>query len=394
MFSKLPAVLTALLIACQSVSDCLLHRSSECPDADQLKPCTCIGWSSTIGQNINWDIECNRASSHDLNNLINHTGFRATDTEYQQLRVSSLVDAIDIGQPFGHLVEMFKFSSVKLFNVTINSISQNLTVDQFSSIEELILNQVHLNSTELTSGGHLFQFSSKLTGLRSLVVNGTNLERINANAFDSSSQVKLTQIKLTNNLISSIGSGAFSALLNVTGIDLSSNRIRFIDDFALSFDLSSGKPVQIDLDHNLLNSTGFSRSSLKRLDNRPLIIFMRHNHLNYLPEAIFRQTMQSNSIKLFLAGNPVECTNCMNYWMIKLIALSEGDLQLINKFNDIKCNESGGQIMAIKPLELAYCELTQDDLEQSIEGLLVFLMKLKLVSVNHGNHIKNLINEL
>jgi Leucine-rich repeat (LRR) protein len=229
--------------------------------------------------------------------------------------------------------------------------------------------------------------------LRSLSIRATNLRRIPSNAFSSpsSDQSKLTILRFGGNAIQEVGEKAFFTLSNVTWLDIADNQLKTVKGPILAFREPSEKPLQIDLDFNQLDSESFDQTSFSQI-NRPAILFIRRNNITYLKEDVFSPLIKSTMVRIFPSGNPIECYDCRNYWIIQLKGTQGKD-----NLNEISCKESrnsGQTIWDISEKQLKYCSLKRDQLMKGIKGLTTFLRSMEIIDEPHSRHINRLLDEL
>lgn len=188
--------------------------------------------------------------------------------------------------------------------------------------------------------------------------------------------------RFDKNQITEFGDRAIYHLYNLTWLDLSGNQLKEINNLTFSFPSDSNKPLQLDLDNNLLTGHSFKEGSFSNV-NRPIVLSLRANKIEFLPEKVFLPLLKSDSFRVFPSENKFVC-DCNNRWLLidKETTYSTA--------REITCDD-GTFIWQKNLRDFSYCDLTVNDVKDSLMDLIDFMSKLKLLSPAHEKHILSLV---
>lgn len=168
---------------------------------------------------------------------------------------------------------------------------------------------------------NVFKMLASFVNLQSIELIATNITSIPANAMKPANgdQEKLESIIIEENPIKSIGNNAFSQLPTLSWLSLNNQSISRIP--SLAFNFTTREPLAIVLDYNLLDSSSFAVDSLVNTKHE-ISLMLNYNNITYLNETIFESFFSKHlHNELYLDGNPLNCSDCANYWVRQRIDL-------------------------------------------------------------------------
>ena len=151
--------------------------------------------------------------------------------------------------------------------------------------------------------------------------------------------------------IESIGNNAFYELNNLEHLRLYSQSLSHIPSNAFAFRNSSNVKLIIFLNYNDLISSSFSIGAFTNA-KRPLGLFLDRNKITYFDENIFSPFLSlSPQNSMDLQNNPINCSDCRNYWMIK------EKRNIESKVSNAQCGGGEGKsIFDPRVIDFVHCE--------------------------------------
>uniref|UniRef100_A0A023GEN4 Putative membrane glycoprotein lig-1 ixodes scapularis membrane glycoprotein lig-1 n=1 Tax=Amblyomma triste TaxID=251400 RepID=A0A023GEN4_AMBTT len=283
-----------LTVAAIALSACMGLVIANCPNEASLQPCTCD----------HFGINCMRAQSATHLKQAFRNSTPAT-RDHKQLWIQKTPITTFPKDVLGR----FRFSEV---HIELNPNLTSFSLDALTN-SNLLLTILSLYGNALAT----FEFSKlrRFPNLAALNLAENRLTRIPDNAFASA---KLQKLYLSNNPITSIGTGAFFHLVGLRELGLENTRLVTLQGFSLSLpqahpelriDLSDGRLRQID-------PRAFDGSA-------PLVLDLYGNNLTTLEQQPFEDLMyrmyngaQQQLPLIQVGGNPLTCRGCSYEWLI------------------------------------------------------------------------------
>lgn len=274
--------------------------------------------------------------------------------------------------------DVFKeFEALKILNDNIvilpslrncsKLIRLDLEYDGIRLLDDAIANLASLTHLSL-SHNYIIELTSKtfegLENLSYLNLASNSIYFIDSQIFTESNVPKLTYLYLNKNNIVKVEKGSFRGLSNLVLLDLSANRIEILEKFStnshqlmslktlnLGYNKISQIPVdffefvpaleQLSLEHNFLKS--LSQSDFTLLSGTLVILNLQGNLISEVKSKCFlnlnkleKIDLSHNQLKelkikalpdnkfshdnmsliLLIYGNPINCSNCDNSWMV------------------------------------------------------------------------------
>ncbi|RWS05311.1 protein slit-like protein [Dinothrombium tinctorium] len=349
----------------------------ECPPSDIISPCECFVWSVEPGTR-NWEIRCSASTATIREVFRNVTPNGIYSTSYDIFKI----DGVSNVTLTKDLLGPFQFRIIKVVNSNISAIEEDAFESNYDFTEQLEFMNNNFD-VSLRKGEKLFQVIKKFKKLKTLFLMNSNLQEIPKNAFTSNETLdKLSILRFNRNLIEKIGDFAFFKLESVTWLDLAENRLTQISENAFTFEKSSEKPIQIDLDANLLTAKSFHHSSFRNV-RRPTVLFLRSNNITYLDESTFLPLLQSGIFRLFPSDNPLIC-NCENRWIL-------GHPQIKEQLSGMNC-EDGESIWVKKLSNFKICDIQKKDVIHAIKNFIEILFNMGIVNDFQRQRIEHILN--
>jgi len=148
---------------------------------------------------------------------------------------------------------------------------------------------------------------SDLPKLQSVKMEKKTLEKIESGAF---SNVGVTELDFSDQLLAEIPSEAFTELEQATVINFSGNQLKQIAENA--FVDSGPNVVTLNLSNNVIQSIG---NVLSKLTNQNLEVDLTDNNIMILSENAFKPFIETSKGHINLSGNPLQCL-CDVKWLI------------------------------------------------------------------------------
>ncbi|RWS29329.1 Leucine rich repeat containing protein 13-like protein [Leptotrombidium deliense] len=206
-----------------------------------------------------------------------------------------------------------QFRKVTFDKCIVNKIHPNAFNSNHRSLEIFNLRN---NVLEKEAIHNIFKAVIKLNALRVLDISFNNIEKIPANAFKAQRrQENLTEIDLQSNAITEIGDFAFADVSSLEFLYLDNNKILSIKGNTFAFQEKSSARLLLSLNSNKLNTSSFEQSAFLSLQ-RPATLDMNGNEITILTENIFKPFLfMAKRNVINIKGNPIEC-NEKNAWLV------------------------------------------------------------------------------
>lgn len=161
-----------------------------------------------------------------------------------------------------------------------------------------------------------------MSKLKRFSLSFNRIQEIPEKAFAQCSTIEM--LELRSNEIKQIGPYAFEALESVQLIDLSVNQLSYLSSNSMKIRSRNPQEVSLLLRNNSISSVAIDAFSE---DNGPGFIDLSNNRLIYLDEVPFRNLITSNTI-LNLDNNPFDCRGCLLYeWVVNLNDKQKSNIQ-------------------------------------------------------------------
>lgn len=286
-----------------------------CPPPDVTYPCVCSESTHSlicIGQMSN---KLNQ--TYDLAktfSLISKT--QATSPEGRNFKKLMIANSktLEFNETF---FSNITFKKLFVFESSLLRIHSKVFFRTYSTVEEVYMNLGSVKDNQ--QNYNLFEALSSLPKLESLYIDfGQNsVTSVPDRAFRAVKgvQTELKEISISGN-IETIGQLAFAELPNLKKIRIQS-QVYSIGNQSFEYKSSSSEELKIDLSFNQLMDNSFQPNSLSNI-RRPVNLILSHNKLKFLEKSVFEPFLSSNKKnKLSLTGNPLNCTDCRSYWMVR-----------------------------------------------------------------------------
>lgn len=291
-----------IIIALVLLAAIILSIEAVCPDANDIKPCTC------------------------------------DDEGLQCLRLNDS----GLARVFQAPAERKAIRRVWIFQTNLTALKANSFGDYI--IRDLYLDLNQIRNVERGAFGEATKTLQSLSLTRNLLTS-FSFE-------DLQSMKKLKQLGLGHNQLVSIESNAFPPSETIESIDLSHNQIRKIEPFAFAelyevslIDLSRNHLSELETNSLLVKSSS-RQLSISLRNNRiqkiavdtfgnyhPHYVDLSRNHLTYLDEYTFAPLLLNNTL-INVDENPFSCSGCELYkWLLAL------DSEYLNNLDNFVCQD-------------------------------------------------------
>ena len=182
--------------------------------------------------------------------------------------------------------------------------------------EYLYLSYLRLNMTDEA----IFKLASKFTNVVEISIRNT-ITAIPTKAFHpvGGHQDKLRRLCFWYQILSIIGSNAFSYLNNLDNILFNQVDIKSIERYAFSFEKSSDNKLFIEFQNCVINGFVFGNNSFDGLKRPTYLIFnntLKPNMVKHLNELSFLNFLLENGhYKIILINNELDYNDCRNAWI-------------------------------------------------------------------------------
>ncbi|XP_074596773.1 uncharacterized protein LOC141851874 [Brevipalpus obovatus] len=368
-------VKSLLFVSFISLANCTTIRSAtSCPS-----PCNC-SVDTYSNANLNFSIVLEIECPAEAKNVDLHEFFLARSRVWDATKFDSVhIKRLPNSELKENFFGSFKFRYLRIAESNISMIHPDAFRSTINLTEFNLINCTF--SERLENGSELFNAINRFKNLRIFRISRSNLKKVMSDAF-SPSLGKLAIVRLDNNEITEFGDRAVYHLYNLTWLDLAGNRLREINNETFLLPSVTDKPLQIDLDNNALTGHSFKEGSFSNV-NRPIVLLLRSNKIEFLPEKVFLPLLKSSSFRVFPSKNKFIC-DCNNRWILVEKYLSS------LAHDEIIC-EDGTSIWSKDLQDFNYCDLTVNDVKDSLMDLVDFMSKLKLLSTAHEKHILSLV---
>lgn len=184
-----------------------------------------------------------------------------------------------------------------------------------------------LNLTE-TTPTELFSALRGFIAAERMTLRNNNIRQIPENAFNPETDVdeandeglQVMNLSIFNDTIESIGKWAFKRLPNVVSIILANNELKYIHNSSFAFEWHKANTVdilRIDLSNNKLRGDSFDTGAFDEL-NRRVMLDLSDNRIEYLDQNVWESVLNEwpeNTIEV--DGNPFKCRDCRNKWLVR-----------------------------------------------------------------------------
>ncbi|CAG2100669.1 unnamed protein product [Medioppia subpectinata] len=251
-------------------------------------------------------------------------------------------------------------------NHELHYIDRNAFNGSADSLEVINL----IDNRKLAEASHtaadLWILLSKFVKLREIKVTGNGITSIPSHAFRSvdGQRDRLKHIDLSHNQIHTIGDFAFEALTSPS-LDLifSHNKIRTIGKNVFRFQESREVIRMIDLSHNQLYSQSFDVESFSRMGRPLAILSLKDNKMDALSEKTFGPLFDrsdKNYFVLEVVGNNIHC-DCPLGWTVRTkYCYTDKSVPVSHQIVSLKCGPK-----SISQYDFSYCSQMEERLSPS-----------------------------
>ena len=279
---------------------------SDCPKADDLKPCVCVNDGIYCGGHTDIDLVkiFTKLSKILPKNKKSFDRFHLNNTFITQLKANTTLD-------------------LTFEDITIEQ-AKNLTYiheDTFGSTTKKTGSLRIFYNPNLENHTSLFGAVRKFKNIDVLSLDFNNITEIPSNAL--AHHDLLEDVTLRGPSIKKIGDNPFQYLTILNTLEITQTNIDYIPENAFNFkNKNDGQLVFIFNDNNLINSSSFAVNSLNHFQKRAVDFYYlsktKTKDLQYLEEKVFLPFLLSNNRSLIsLVGLRFDCTDCRSYWLVK-----------------------------------------------------------------------------
>jgi hypothetical protein len=167
----------------------------------------------------------------------------------------------------------------------------------------------------------LFLMISSMINLEALWLSHTMVSAIPSHAFRSVNgiQEKLTNLSFDKNIITKVGSSAFSELPNLKSLYFNWNPFETIQSNAFEFRKDSNETLTISFHYTKLDGAGFETGTFNDLKRPTVLLFGLMDNLKYLEKKVFQPFFETNIHNkiAFESSEHIDCDDCRSYWLQK-----------------------------------------------------------------------------
>jgi hypothetical protein len=278
----------------------------ECPKNKQLiHPCTCHS-----GLTFN----CKKDQDYNLKRVFEYASRSVhwNERKYHKLHISNreLTELEECTFSDASFEEILISNAEKLTKINTNAFG----------LTRMNLKRLTINNANLLSNSppnhNIFEALSSMNNIEKIAINGINLTEIPEYAFRPllGSQWNLKEISIYGPL-QKVGNYAFYdypySMKNIT----LGTQINFISAHAFDMRGQSFERLTIKLSDNLLTASSFE-SGVFMNSKRPLFIDLSRNRITFLDENIFKPFIDNDIMnQIDVEGNPLDC-DCRMKWLV------------------------------------------------------------------------------
>lgn len=296
-----------------------------CPDTDQIEPCVCsVPFASQIsiscvGEDLSDD------NIHQMADSLNSYMLSNPKSILHSFRIQRTSLTLLTEDVFG----LIPFFRIEIYDNPLLNLANLTDAVFYSSMHTLRSFYAANNYLMESDGNHVLKVFVNFPFLEYLTLRDNRIEAIHRKTFNNVDQNELKSIDLSSNRIAVIEDYAFYQLSNLVYLNLCNNSLKTLSANALALQHWSPKPIQILLQSNQLSADQMSGRLFSQL-RRPLILFLQNNKLHFLPEDVFRPIVD-NETNYFvdLSANPFLCDCQRHKWLFLLSKNSRPKLQNI-----------------------------------------------------------------
>ncbi|XP_054158707.1 uncharacterized protein LOC128957016 [Oppia nitens] len=292
------------------------HTVSDCRNIRDIDPCVCLN-NRLVPNKISINCVGDSIDDYNIDTIL--------DQLNQQLLTNPelILDSFRLTKTSVTVIDDNYFGVLPFVDIEITD-NPYLRFDNFTDSSLLAaasstLKMFYAASNDLIAdgvdGSELLKVFNSFASLESLTLKDIGIDRIARNTFDNQLQVRLRFIDLSDNRISHIDEYAFFELRNLRSLKLDNNSLVTLAANSLAIRLPSPVPMLLSLNANRLSAAQLSPIVFDNLQ-RPLILLIKSNQLDYFPESVFRQFIESDDNYFVDVGDNQFVCDCQRHrWL-------------------------------------------------------------------------------